>query len=462
VRASKVFLLLAILLFGGLLESAWRVREQLDVGPAGCRVLGGKFYGPSFSFESEAQLTAGASPEVVVENAFGSVTIGAGGDGRVHARLRSVVFLPTEEAARAFASRVRLLTSREGERISVGTNRSELRSSDVGLETHLVIEVPAAAAVKVENEHGGLNVGGVATARLNNAFGDVSLARVAGAAEVVARHGEVTVEGVGGELTLAHRYGDARVEDVAGAARLEAQHGELRVQRVGGVRGRLQHANLKVEAVRGDLEVTGEHAAVEARDIAGAARVQTSYRRIAVAGVSGEARLTTSHGPLSAQDVGGPLLAESSYEDVSVAGIAGPVQIKVEHGGVSARGLERGGRIACSGDDVEVDGFGGVLEIEAQRGDVRVTPRTALGSGLSVRAANGAVELEVPAGSRFELEASASDGEVHVALDDVKATTTGRGLFKGRVGAGGAAVKLAAEHGDVTLRRPENRSAERE
>ena len=40
---------------GASVETAYRVREQIGVGPFGWRLFGGKFYGPSFSFEESAE-----------------------------------------------------------------------------------------------------------------------------------------------------------------------------------------------------------------------------------------------------------------------------------------------------------------------------------------------------------------------------------------------------------------------
>jgi DUF4097 and DUF4098 domain-containing protein YvlB len=460
-RASKLFLLLGIFALGSIVETATKVRTTIDVGPAGCRVLGGKFYGPSFSFESEERLDAGGAPQVDVENSFGSVVVGAGGDGQTRVRLRTVVFQPTQEAAKQFADRVRLQVRREGERVVVRTTRAELGSSDVGFETHLTLEVPAAAAIKVKNEHGTLDVGGVASVELDNAHAKLTAARIAGDASLSARHGDVAVEDVKGALTLNQRYGDASVKDV-GSLVVEAEHGDVRTERSGAVNARLKYGNLKAEGVKGDLEATGEHAGVEARDVSGNARVETSYRGISVARVAGEARLATSHGEVSAQDVAGPLTAESSYDGVTLAAISGVVAVKVDHGGVSARGIQKGGRIEASGDDVEIDGFGGALEVDAKRGDVRLAPGGALSGSLTVRAANGGIELQLPADSPFELEAAARDGEVHVALDGVRTETSSAGLFRGRIGAGGVAVKLSTEHGDVNVRPVEQQAAEKE
>ena len=48
--ARKIALLLLILGVGAVLETAWAVKGHVDIGPEGCRVLGGRFYGPSYDF----------------------------------------------------------------------------------------------------------------------------------------------------------------------------------------------------------------------------------------------------------------------------------------------------------------------------------------------------------------------------------------------------------------------------
>ena len=143
--ARKIGLLILLLGFGAAIETAWQVRGDWHIGPEGCRVIGGRFYGPSHAFEQAAEraLPAGEAPRLEVRNAFGGVRVTAGAPGVVKVKLRKVVFLPTEEKARAFADRVELRLSGEGARVKVGTNRDEIsRGEDVGLETHLEIEAP--------------------------------------------------------------------------------------------------------------------------------------------------------------------------------------------------------------------------------------------------------------------------------------------------------------------------------
>ena len=76
--ARKIGFLILILAFGGIVETAWHVRENhFAFGPEGFRVLGGRFYGPSFTFEESAERVVEADPalEIEVRNSFGGVRI---------------------------------------------------------------------------------------------------------------------------------------------------------------------------------------------------------------------------------------------------------------------------------------------------------------------------------------------------------------------------------------------------
>jgi hypothetical protein len=98
--ARRVALLLLILAFGGAIDAAWFVRDHADLGPMGCRVLAGKFYGPSFSFDSEQTQAVAAGTAVEVQNAFGGVRITLLRGGRVQATVdaaRGRLLLPEPE-----------------------------------------------------------------------------------------------------------------------------------------------------------------------------------------------------------------------------------------------------------------------------------------------------------------------------------------------------------------------------
>ena len=105
-----------------------------------------------------------------------------------------------------------------------------------------------------------------------------------------------------------------------------------------------------------------------------------------------------------------------------------------------------------AGDDVIIDGFRGGLDIQAERGGVRLTPAGPLSEAMTVRVTHGGIELAVPEGSKFTLDASAANGEVMANVAGFTTTQTGPLRVTGTMGGGGSTVNLSADGGNVELR----------
>ncbi len=454
----KIGLLLLLLAFGATVETAWNVRGDLRIGPEGCRVMSGRFYGPSWTFEQTAERPlTGKAPRLEVRNAFGGVRVSAGAPGTVKVHLRKVVYHSTEEKAKAFADTIELRLSGDGQPLHVGTNRDELdRSGQVGFETHLEIEAPADAVVELHNDHGRVDVTGVGAASVESSFDGVALERIAGDVKLDCRHGDVTVTDVGGRLDLSARYGNVEVANVKGAAKLDVQHGELTTRHTGALEIRQQYAGVSVEGVAGDLVVRAHHCEVHASDVLAKADVETSYGAARFTRIGGPVRAKVDHGAVAAEDVTGGVTVESSYEGIEVARLGGPLEVTLHHGGVDAKGLAQGARVRASGGDVEIEGVSGALDVELDRGNARVAPRAAIAAPVTITVRNGDARLTVPEGSRVDVEAGSRRGEVHaVDVPGLAVATEQREgqrgeRLTGRLGGGGSLVKVSAE-GDVTL-----------
>lgn len=453
--ARKVALLVLIVAFAASVETAWNVRGDVRFGPEGCRVMGGRFYGPSWAFEATAEhaLDAALVPRLEVDNAYGSVRVVAGAAGVVKVRLRKVVFLPTEEKARAFAERIELRIAGEGESVRVFTNRRELsRGDETGFETHLEIETPAASVARVRNEHGRVDLAGIAAADSSSSFEAVVIERVAGDVKLEARHGDVRVDAVGGQLELDSRHGSVSVSGVTGASRLDVQHGGLEVRRAAAVEIGLKHGDLTLERIGGDLLVRSQHSSVSGSDLAGSAELESSFGDVRLERVGGELRARVQHGGMSASDVSGGATIEVSHDGVTLERVAGAVEVVVQHGGLEARGLGSGALVRVSGSDVTLDGFSGAVDVEVERGSARLAPGIGIAAGLTARARHGSLLLEVPEGSGFELEAESEHGRVEAPLAGLLVSAEQRRGQRGsgRHGSGDVSVRLKAD-GDVTL-----------
>lgn len=460
--ARRVGLLLLILSFGGALEGVWTVRNHMDIGAAGCRVLGGRFDGPSFTFEEKKSLEVPAPLRLEVANGFGAVAVVEGRAGAAEVTLRKVVFLAGQDKARAFSERIALEATLDGSTLRLGTNRVGLERTDsrVGFETHFEVKVPAGTSVKIVNDHGAVDVTDVAAAEVEGSYEAIRVERVLGDARVTGRHGDVSVSGVSGSLTLSSRFGEVKVHDVKGPSRVEAEHGDVGADQTGQLSLVLKHGDASIEAVTGDLEVQGEHAAAKAQRVSGRATVATSYNDVVIRDVGGDVSVNVDHGGLQAEGLKGALHAELSFGDAALESVTGAVDLKADHGGVHGKGIEGGARIRASGDDVALEGFRGPVDIEVHRGSVDLSPAGAVSESVTVATFNGGVRLEVPKGSRFELLATSTRGDVQAELPGLSVKESGPSRITATLGGGAARVTLSADHGDVVLT-PREEVAER-
>jgi hypothetical protein len=171
--------------------------------------------------------------------------------------------------------------------------------------------------------------------------------------------------------------------------------------------------------------------------------------------VGGEVRATAQHGQVDAEDVAGGVFAETTHAGVSLERVDGEVQGTVDHGGIEARSLSKGAKLRATGGDVSLDGFTEPVEVEVERGGALLAPRAPVASAITATVTNGEVRLDVPEGSRFDLDAEAKRGEAQAEIPGLAVSTKegepGRGhRVAGKLGDGGPTVRLRAD-GDVVL-----------
>ena len=135
-------------------------------------------------------------------------------------------------------------------------------------------------AVKVQNEHGAVDVADVARAEVYGSYEPCAWSAWPGAADIDSRHGDVPWRDVQGDLDARRRHGDVdgRRRDGAGHARRRARRG---LRRPSGRAGphRAPTASVTADDIHGDLEVHGEHAGVRGHGRDRDARsVETSLR----------------------------------------------------------------------------------------------------------------------------------------------------------------------------------------
>ncbi|NRQ32596.1 DUF4097 family beta strand repeat protein [Nonomuraea sp. NN258] len=109
--------------------------------------------------------------------------------------------------------------------------------------------------VEVTTSYGDIRVEQAERLRVKSTYGDISVGRVHGHADVTNNHGGIQVDEIGGTAHVKTSHGDVRLGRVAGELRLSSAHGDITVdQALSGVAAKTAHAGLRIgEAVSGSI-----------------------------------------------------------------------------------------------------------------------------------------------------------------------------------------------------------------
>ncbi|SRR5579871_816128 len=148
--------------------------------------------------------------------------------------------------------------------------------------------------------------------------------------------------------------------------------------------------------------------------------------------------------------------AKSGDGAIDIEGITGTIDLHSGDGGIRARGLSGDVRATTGDGTVRLSGAFHSLKVHTGDGSVTVT---ATGAGRTaedwdISTGDGAVTLELPKAFGAELDAHTGDGRIH--LEDVTVSNVsgaiGRSTLQGRLGDGGAALRIRTGDGSITLR----------
>ena len=206
---------------------------------------------------------------------------------------------------------------------------------------------------------------------------------------VTAKHGDVTLEGLAGPANVNADRGDVKADNVAGGS--PCAHGQRRFQRprhhgrcvAPGPAGRCFHLR---SAGQGGLD----------GDFFGDTNLAHICRRRSF----------------------------SFQPDRRRSGLI-PGDLTIDSGDLQLNDATGPARISTSAKDVECTGITGDLRVEDGDGDISVGALAPLGKS-AIHNRNGAINLTVPRGAGFQLQATAKNGDIDSKLD-LPVTSTGEG-----------------------------------
>ena len=221
---------------------------------------------------------------------------------------------------------------------------------------------------------------------------------------------------------------------------------DLRLPKPAAVRVQNRFGSIEISDVDGELEATGQHGAMELRNIGAPVRAQTSFA-IQKVSATGPASLKNQHGAIEAANIRGPLTAETSFGAILAQNITGPVKVRNQHGKVevrhagpadlrtcfamlSAKGIEGDAILVNEHGHLEASEVSGSLHATTsfesldlttagpsvvchnQHGPIRIHVTSAMLTNLQATTSFGPLEVSLPAGLKPALQARTSFAEI--------------------------------------------------
>ena len=385
--------------------------------------------GEAYPFVDEPVVFADVRPgmRIGINNSFGNVKVTTGGT-RVRATLTKAIRAWSEADARKTADRIHIVVNKTSDGLAITTNRDEVNQQ---FATHLEIEVPSSSSLSVVGS-----------------YGDVSANGIQGNVMVKASHGKAEFTNINGALNLGLNYCEAIASNI---------NGDVTVS--GAKRARINN-------VTGGLDLSASYGTVELRDIAGPVHVEAPFCTIIAQGFGDRAELKTEHGKIDisnsanliidalhsdvrAKNVQGDLHITSSRRSIQLSSISGELVVESEQAAVSAEDTRGPVDIQTSNGEVVVKNFYDSVHVETSYRDVTLVTANQPMGDIEVENDHGEIKLVLPQSSQFQLEASSENGQIK-PVGFVELSPRGRDSLVAALG-DGPSIRLRTSYKNIII-----------
>jgi DUF4097 and DUF4098 domain-containing protein YvlB len=418
----------------------------------------GRWIGESHTYSEETAYPLERPVPIRIENSYGAVSVSPGSDRELRVRLKKVIYT-NESRAKDIAGEIRLETETgekpEDEYFLVRTNREALSLRGYVYSTDMEIFVPKNSRL-----------------RIGNTFGEVRVSNISGKLDLSASHGALEVRDCTGQFALSTRYAEARLADLGGDVNLDAR-GRVSIENVkGDVTVTDEYSPLEIFNVQGKVTVSARESNLRIEKASKPVLIDARGTEVRVANLEDSLKVTTSNRNVDISDVASDVAIDSRYGTLALKNIRGAVTINSNSDHFSADELGGGLRMRARGSEIRVNGIRGPLDIQTTLRDVivndfagacavtdeyaaiRVSTQS-LGKGdVNLRNRNGDVELFLPEGASFSIDAAAHNGTVQTDYSGLEPTKNpSGGVLKSKVRTGGPNITLQTDYSNIRIYR---------
>jgi len=321
-------------------------------------------------------------------------------------------------------------------------------------------DLPAGAQIKLNNDRGAITVNPSPDNKLRITVAKQIIAGSRSEAEDINKSMEPEITVVGNVVNVnvkGYRKGSRLNFEVQVPANVPVELLSLRgditvVQRQADVKAHASVGDIRLEEIKGNVEVHFRRGDLVAHNIDGNVSVEGRGGETDIADVTGSVDLRgTFGGPLRFARVGKDLRFKSTRTDLQFAKLEGELTVASDE--MTARQFSGPTRLRTRSYRIRFEEFSGDLGLENANGDVLVRPGSPVGN-ITIDNDRGDVELVLPNGSNFTMNARTRRGDINSSFDGLRVDSSGHDASAtGTVGTGAAKVNVNTDKGAIDIRK---------
>jgi DUF4097 and DUF4098 domain-containing protein YvlB len=237
-------------------------------------------------------------------------------------------------------------------------------------------------------------------------------------------------------ITVQADHGDVNVSEMAAPVTISANHGDVDVSAIES--SVTLHMNdddggVTLHSIHGDTSVQGHSGDIDVSDVTGGLTLQGDFFGTTnLEHINGPVRFTTTRTQFSAARLDDVFNVDK--DSLNASELLGPVVLKTEN------------------KNITLDRIQGSADVSDRNGSIELTHAPPL-NAISIQNQHGSVDLGLPGGVGFTLNAQTRNGDMENDFDLSPVTDNDVHTLRGRIGGGGPTVTIATTDGDVTVRK---------
>jgi DUF4097 and DUF4098 domain-containing protein YvlB len=165
--------------------------------------------------------------------------------------------------------------------------------------------------------------------------------------------------------------------------------------------------------------------------------------------------LSTGNGDVTLSSLNGSLRAGTGNGAIHATDLRGSLALRTANGAIEASSLDGSLRAGTGNGTIRASGRFDALDVSSGRGsvDVAVLAGSKMTSSWSIGSGAGHVGVTLPANFSAELDASTGVGHISAKFPVTVSTSVVGSTVRGRLGAGGATLRVHSGVGDIAIER---------